>query len=148
MMGDKFDENADNCLSYFLDFCKQRGYVTFSDYPRYHPYDLKVWNETESIVELKMRECTVTDFNDCFLQLDKCTKLQYIAKNEGNQALYVALYPKSDKIAIWKIDKDKQYDWEWRYMWDETSSNSRKKVWKQVILLPISEAKQVDYQFN
>ena len=145
---EKFEEAADNGLNYFLDFCKQRGYTTFSDYPVWNAYDVTVSGKKESLVELKKRECTVTQFPDCYFEVDKCEKIQKCAKEEDKQLLYVALYPKSNKICIWEIDKDKEYEWVWRNMNYKTCADNKKKIWKKVILLPISEAKQVDYQFD
>lgn len=143
----RFQENADRGLSYFTDFCHKHNREIFSDYPKNHPFDCAVTGKQESIVEIKCRTEPIGTYPDCYLELGKYERLMQCSREEGKPVYYVALYPESDKICIWRLE-DKCYPWEIRYMNDKTSVDNPRKIPKKVILLPISDAQQVDFSMK
>lgn len=59
-----------------------------------------------SYVELKQRNHIFGQYPDCLVDEWKIVQLQKLAQDTGKRVFLVALYPQSNKIALWQIAED------------------------------------------
>lgn len=107
--------------------CIQRKYDTDGDF-------------VEANIELKGRNVDIGAYPDCMVDLHKIQSLIHLADQTNNASYVVALYYKSGKLAIWKIDPDGEYKVENKTTTRYSAAPEQGKHCKPVVSLPLSEA--------
>lgn len=94
-------------------------------------------------VELKGRNITIEQYDDCTIDVSKVRALQNISLSTGKDAFVVGIYYPSDKLAIWKIDPNEDYGEYVATIFANacTATQTPTKTHKQVVKLPLSTAK-------
>lgn len=95
----------------------EHTYELFSAVDKYSVYDLlqvKRNNDDYSVddvqyVELKVREISINQYDDCSIDNEKILKLQRLAQATGHKVFVVAIYENDRKIAIWELDAENEY---------------------------------------
>ena len=140
--------------NYYRDFLTQHGKGDYRIYVDADPFArvdvLQVAPDgQQSHVELKSRSVTIDQYPDCIVEAFKIGHLQAIHQETGERTLLVALYPRSNKIAMWVIREDDEYVIVNKHCNDITIQiGQANKVPKTMVSLPMSEAKIYDYNFN
>ena len=96
---------------------EEHTYELFSAVDKYSVYDLlqvKRNNDDYSVddvqyVELKVREVSINQYDDCSIDNDKILKLQRLSQTTVHKVFIVAIYEKDKKIAIWELDAENKY---------------------------------------
>ena len=121
-------------------------YVLFSNVDPFSPVDCiqRKYDEsgdfTESNIELKGRNISIDQYDDCVVDLAKVQSLMRIADQSGNPSFVVALYYQSGKIAIWRIEPDGEYQVSNKTTLKYSAAPEQGKQAKVVISLPLSDA--------
>lgn len=97
---------------------------------------------TLSTVELKGRNIEIDQYSNGMCEYEKIEHLQNTA-NDNVNAFLIAIYYPSSKMAIWKIDKHKEYNYLLIPCRNHTVKDDGKKL-KKIVYLPMSEAKIFD----
>lgn len=95
---------------------------------------------TESNIELKGRNVSIDQYDDCVVDLPKIQSLMRIADQSGNPSFVVALYYPSNKLAIWRIEPDGEYKVETKQTLKYSAAPEQGKQAKAVVSLPLNEA--------
>lgn len=105
-------------------------------------------NGVRQYVELKERRVLVEQYPDCLVDVDKISQLQAIDQ-EGHVALLVGLYPKSSKVATWRIREEDEYEVK------EVACNAvtvqgapPTKVMKRMVSLKLRDAVLCEHRFS
>ncbi len=110
---------------------------------------------TVQYIELKYRDTVaIDDYDNLLIDSHKIKYLQEKvndsnAKQPINHSAYiVAFYPLSDKIAIFNIDTNKQYNVVNVWANKNTTISRENKINKEMCELPINEAYIYDFNYN
>lgn len=100
-------------------------------------------------IELKTRNCTISQYQDCYIDERKINDLQRIAQATGDKVYLVALYPASSKIALWEIRGDQEYEVIEKVANVTTIQDSRPQYRcpKRLVPLPLREARKYNHRF-
>lgn len=119
----------------------------------YSPFDLiqikndADGNSTLSYIELKGRNVDINQYDDCIVEEYKIKNLQSLGASTSTPIYIVALYYPSSKLAIWRIDDSTPYYIEKIKCKWHTAKNDD-KIEKDMVKLPLSEAKIYNFTYN
>lgn len=125
-----YDVMADRAIEHYYDFVHrnvsgltsntQCYFNITKSLERFSPYDvIQVRHTTDDegnqiinleFIELKGRHIPYEQYSDCSVSLDKIQELQKVGRESGKDVWLVALYYLSDKVAMWKIDPNRNYE--------------------------------------
>jgi len=94
-----------------------------------------------SYIEIKTRKVCLYQYDDCVIDSYKIFNLQKLSIITGNKSYLVAIYTGDNKIAVWEIDLEEQYTTINKEVQWHTADLSGVKKMKEMVSLPISEAK-------
>lgn len=101
---------------------------------------------TTSYIEIKTRDVPLYMYDDCVIDAYKIHNLQKLSYLSGNRAFLAAIYTNENKIALWEIEKDREYTTITKEVnWHTAAIEDGKKI-KEMVSLPIKEAKIYNYQ--
>lgn len=94
-----------------------------------------------SFIEIKTRDVCLYRYEDCVVDSYKIFNLQKLSALTNNKSYLVAIYTGDNKLAMWEIDPDTQYSTISKEVQWHTADLSGIKKMKEMVSLPISEAK-------
>lgn len=110
---------------------------------------------TVQYIELKYRDTVaIDDYDNLLIDAHKIKYLQEKVNDSNTKQLInhsayiVAFYPLSDKIAIFHIDPNKQYNMVNVWANKNTTMSRENKINKEMCELPINEAYIYDFNYN
>lgn len=103
-----------------------------------------------SYIELKERRVTIETYPDCLVDSNKIQGLQKLAQDSGDKVFLVALYPQSNKIALWEIREDDEYEVIELYANHKTvwEGGPRPRIQKSMVKLWMKDAKIYHHEFQ
>lgn len=126
------------------EFHKYQFLASTDDYSIYDGMQLKFDMDGEvkqSFIELKGRFVDIDKYNDCAVDTSKIKELQRLSYLSNIPTYIVAIYYNDSKLAIWKIDPDKEYQSEvMRCFYSQIDLNKNGYVNKDMVKLPMEEA--------
>lgn len=155
----KFDIMANKDIVHYYNWIASKSTDTYTynicaAVDPYSSYDIIQFkydadgNNTMSYIELKGRNVSITDYDDCVIESYKVRKLQHLADMTNNKVYLVALYYPSSKLAIWEVDSDTPYNICYMECNHYTASDNPKKVMKEMVKFPLSRAKIYNFTYN
>lgn len=94
---------------------------------------------TQQFIEIKGRNINYTDKEDSILEDYKVKKLQKITRCTGIPTYYCAIYFLDNKLLLWKINPEKEYEID-RMEMNKSYCGDNRKVMKDVVHFPYKEA--------
>lgn len=139
------------CYSQFLkyhsakdEFHNYQYLAVVDDFSVYDGMQIKTDTDGEikqHFIELKGRYVDITAFSDCAIDAFKIRQLQRLSYCSNIPTYIIGIYYKDSKLAIWKIDDEKEYKTELMECWESQIDLSKNgKVTKEMVKLPLSEA--------
>lgn len=158
---DNFQLYADNGLNIYykwlIDKTKDNQYYNYevlANMDRYSCYDImqirhsnEDYSDTAtSYIEVKTRTVSLYQYDDCLIDAFKISNLQKLSYHTNNRCFLAAIYLNDNKIALWEISPEDVYSTTTKEVnWHTAAIEDGKKV-KEMVSLPISEAKIYNYQ--
>lgn len=102
-----------------------------------------------SHVELKERTHPFGTYPDCLVDESKIRQLQRLHAETNELVMVAALYPLSNRIAIWRIKEDDEFEVR-KVLANATSVQTGEsvKVYKDMCVLPLKNASKHTHQFT
>lgn len=157
----KFQLYADRGLNIYykwlMDKTKNSEYYNYellanmNEYSCYDIMQIRHSNEDYSdtsttYIEIKTREVPLYQYDDCVIDAYKIFNLQKLSYQTNNRCFLAAIYVNENKIALWEISPEETYTTITKEVnWHTAAIEDGKKV-KEMVSLPISEAKIYNYQ--
>lgn len=99
-----------------------------------------------SYIEIKTRDVPFYQYEDCVIDAYKVFNLQKLAYATNNRCFLVAIYANEKKLALWEISPEEQYTTITKEVQWHTAAMDGVKKNKEMVSLPLSEAKIYNYQ--
>ena len=159
METNKFQLKGDEGLNIYYKWIttetknKNYTYDILANMDEYGTYDVKQLKHRKddytitstSYVEIKTRNNTSYQFEDCVIDSYKIFNLQKLSATTGVKVFLCAIYT-DNKLAIWEIDPNKQYPIINKEVpWHTVRPEDGKRI-KEMVPLPLNEAKKYNYQ--
>lgn len=116
-----------------------------NDYSRYDLMQMKTdvdGDYTLQFIELKGRYLDINQYPDSAVEYNKIYQLQKFSYMTNIPSYLVAIYYNNNKLCIWKIDPEKEYEFdEYLNTGSKCDPNRQEKEMKKMVHLPFSEAK-------
>ena len=158
-MKSNFEVWANNDIRTYYNWLKNKtknntdyNYSICAAVDEFSPYDLVQFKTDSdgdadySFIELKGRNIGINEFEDCAVESYKIKNILRISSTAGKEAYIVAIYYKSSKLSIWKLDPEANYISESMFCQWHTADGTGQKKMKEMVKLPLSDAKI--YNFN
>ena len=151
-----FQLYADKGLNIYYNWLMQKtrnneyyNYELLANMDEYGCYDImQIRHDNEdysststSYIEIKTREIPFYMYDDCVIDAYKITNLQKLSYHTGNRCFIAAIYQMDNKIALWEISAEEQYNTVVKEVNWHTAALQDGKKNKEMIALPLSEAK-------
>ena len=117
----------------------------------YDCYDAFILNddgEIKTIIEIKDRTIESWEYDETILEYKKYTRMIEYGKKNGIKYIYYMVHFSDDLTAMWRLDKLKDPKVITKKNPKETVSSEREMINKQIILLPIDDAKIIYRGFS
>lgn len=115
----------------------------------YSCYDIIQFKGKEDYcyIELKGRDVLIDEYDDCIVEEEKINKLNQLSQDTGKDVFLVALYYRSNKIAIWKVKDTSNYEVSnIKCKW-HTATDSPKVI-KSMVKFPLKDAKTYKFTYD
>ena len=99
-----------------------------------------------SYIEIKTRDISIYEYDDCVIDSYKIHNLQKLSKATNNRCFLCVIYKGDKKIALWEINPRKQYQPITKLANWHTANLADGKKQKEMVALPLKEAKIYSYQ--
>lgn len=160
---DKFQLYGDEGLNIYYNWINTKSrydenytYEILANLDKYSCYDvmqIKHFNEdytdtTTSYIEIKTRDISIFEYDDCVIDSYKIFNLQKLSAATNNKCFLCAIYKGDNKIALWEINPRKRYQTIAKNVNWHTANLADGKKTKEMVALPLKEAKIYNYQMN